>query len=37
MMVRTKDKAIHLRGPERPRGFQEVKVLRFRDNDTGCW
>ena len=21
----------------RPRGFQEVKVPRFRDNDTGWW
>ena len=20
-----------------PRGFQEVKVPRFRDNGTGCW
>ena len=24
-------------GPELPRGFQEVKVPRFRDNGTGWW
>ena len=24
-------------GLDRPRGFQEVKVPRFRDNGTGCW
>jgi len=24
-------------GPEWPRGFQEVKVPRFRDNGTGWW
>jgi hypothetical protein len=24
-------------GPEWPRGFQEVKVLRFHDNGTGWW
>jgi len=24
-------------GPEWPRRFQEVKVLRFRDNGTGWW
>jgi len=24
-------------GLDRPRGFQEVKVPRFRDNDTGWW
>ena len=24
-------------GLEWPRGFQEVKVPRFRDNDTGWW
>jgi hypothetical protein len=24
-------------GPEGPRGFQEVKVPRFRDNGTGWW
>ena len=23
--------------PEGPRGFQEVKVPRFHDNDTGWW
>jgi len=23
--------------PEGPRGFQEVKVPRFRDNGTGWW
>jgi hypothetical protein len=23
--------------PEWPRGFQEVKVLRFPDNGTGWW
>jgi len=25
------------RAPEWPRGFQEVKVPRFRDNGTGWW
>ena len=33
-----KGKAVPLRarrGPEGPRGFQEVKVPRFRDNGTG--
>jgi hypothetical protein len=24
-------------GLDRPRGFQEVKVPRFRDNGTGWW
>jgi hypothetical protein len=24
-------------GPEEPKGFQEVKVPRFRDNGTGWW
>ena len=24
-------------GPEGPRGFQEVKVLRLHDNGTGWW
>jgi len=24
-------------GLDRPRGFQEVKVHRFRDNGTGWW
>jgi len=24
-------------GLEWPRGFQEVKVPRFRDNGAGCW
>jgi len=24
-------------GPEWPRGFQEVKIPRFRDNGTGWW
>jgi len=24
-------------GPEGPKGFQEVKVLRFRDNGLGWW
>jgi len=24
-------------GPEGPRGFQEIKVPRFRDNGTGWW
>ena len=26
-----------VRGLDRPRGFQEVKVPRFRDNGTGWW
>jgi len=28
---------IPIRGPEGPRGFQEVKVPRFRENGTGWW
>jgi len=24
-------------GLDRPRGFQEVKILKFRDNGTGWW
>jgi len=28
-------KIIPITGPEGPRGFQEVKVPRFRDNGTG--
>jgi len=37
------EKLMHLKqsspvtGLERPRGFQEVKVPRFRDNGTGWW
>ena len=27
----------HITGLDRPRGFQEVKVPRFRDNGTGGW
>ena len=30
-------KIIPITGLDRPRGFQEVKVPRFRDNGTGCW
>jgi hypothetical protein len=29
-----KGKAVSFTGPEWPRGFQEVKVLRFHDNGT---
>ena len=28
---------IPITGPEGPRGFQEVKVSRFRENGTGWW
>jgi len=30
-------KAVPLTGMDRPTGFQEVKVPRFRDNGTGSW
>jgi len=32
-----KGKASPFTGLDRPRGFQEVKVSRFRDNGTGWW
>jgi len=31
------NKSSPVTGLERPRGFQEVKVPRFRDNGTGLW
>ena len=30
-------KSSHITGLDRPRGFQEIKVPRFRDNGTGWW
>jgi hypothetical protein len=30
-------KAAPVTGLDRPRGFQEVKVPRFRDSGTGWW
>ena len=35
-LVKKKVKQSHYR-PEVPRGFQEVKVPRLRDNGTGWW
>jgi len=35
--VKGKGKAVLFTGLEWPRGFQEVKVPRFHDNDTGWW
>jgi len=32
-----KIKIFPITGLDRPRGFQEVKVPRFRDNGTGWW
>jgi len=32
-----KCKAAPIRGLDKPRGFQEVKVPRFRDNGTAWW
>jgi len=40
LVIGKKGKAVPLqarRGPEGPRGFQEVKVPRYRDNGTGWW
>ena len=33
----TKSKSSPITGLDRPRGFQEVKVPRCRDNGTGWW
>ena len=33
----SKGKSVPITGLEWPRGFQEVKVPRFRDKGTGCW
>ena len=35
--VREEVKISPVTGLEGPRGFQEVKVPRFRDNGTGWW
>jgi hypothetical protein len=36
--IKGKSKAVStVTGLEWPRGFQEVKVPRFSDNDTGWW
>ena len=32
-----KKKSSSITGPEGPRGFQEIKVPRFRDNGTRWW
>jgi len=32
-----KGKAVPVTGLESPKGFQEVKVLRFHDNGAGWW
>ena len=37
VVVKSKGKSSPITGPEWPRGFQEVKVPRFRDNGTGWW
>jgi hypothetical protein len=36
VIVKVNAKQSHYK-PDRPRGFQEVKVPRFLDNDTGLW
>ena len=35
--VKGKGKAVPITGLDRPRGFEEVKNPRFRDNGTGWW
>jgi hypothetical protein len=35
--LKGKGKAVPFTGLDRPRGFQEVKAPRFRDNGTGWW
>jgi len=37
VLIGEKAKAVPLEARRGPRGFQEVKVPRFRDNGTGWW